>query len=184
MVSKGGAKFCDKMPEVPGSAVTTYTDLPDLKYTMLYNLQWLQRDGDRRVIEPIGGEWIFGLTCAFEAMMDGITTSGEIQFGEIDREQMVACGKCFDMAYTREASMICTKKYIYKTYARCQKLFDGPETEHQTLPCMLESIKYYSDKKHDAWAGLENTVCPTMDSLLGDMILFMKGAMRMDPLYP
>jgi hypothetical protein len=184
IATNGGGKFCDHLPVLPSPVVTSYNDNPDLKYTMLNNLQWVLRNGDKRVIEPIVGEWIFGLTCAYEAMMDGMTTSGEIKFGEIDKEQMVACGKCFDLAYTREASMACSKKYIYKTYGRCQKLFDSnTATESETLPCMLESVKYYSLKKHDGWNGLENTVCPTMDSLLEDMVLFMKGAMRMDPLY-
>jgi hypothetical protein len=161
---------------VPSTVVTSYND--GIIYTMLHNLQWVLRDSDRRVIEAIPGEWIFGL-----AMVDGPTTSGATEFGEIDREQMVACGKCFDQAYTREDSLNCSKKYILKTHSYCKLKFDGPETENETLPCMLESVKYYGLKRHEAWGGLENTECSTMSSLLDDMTLFMKGVMRMDPLY-
>ena len=184
IAANGGAEFCDHVPLMP-TVLTSYNDF-DLVFTILNDLQWVFRDVDRQLIETIPAEWIFGVACATEAMVEGTTVGGATAFGEIDRERMVACGKCFDQAYTKADSLDCAKRYTRKTYKHCQKFFDGSATEDETLPCMLKSVKYYAHKKSEALIrdGLENAHCSTMSNLLEDMVLFMKRVMRLESVHP
>jgi hypothetical protein len=204
IATNGGADWCDidpVLPTVVASSRPNYAlrDDAELVYNMLDDQQWLASGWNdwgsewwsgggygtgAFGIEKMPSEWIFGVACATEAMQWGNTQSNVLVFGEIDIEQMDACGTCFDRAYDRESNMRCAEEYFSEIiFPHCNEQFmNTATTENETLPCMLNAVMDFFKDKSKGWRDDDNSLS-TMSNLFEDMINFMKHVMSLEAMF-